>query len=117
PPGGELFSKNRPAFPFKGDTSRVRKGYPLFIWAISPPPLPPKSDLQRQSRRQLGISLSGRRFRRRDNRVHAVSQAGPDRAEDVPTTRIMRARPAPSRDQRRRTSGIPGCSRRTEADW
>jgi len=38
--------------------------------------------------RSLGIPVSGRRLRRRDDRVHVVAESGPGRGEAVPAARI-----------------------------
>jgi hypothetical protein len=49
----------------------------------------------RQGRRKVGIPVSGRRFRRRDDRVHAVAQAGPHRGETVLRFALSGALPCP----------------------
>ena len=71
----------------------------------------------REGGRQLGLPVPRRRFRRRDDRVHVVAEARPDRGEDVPAFGAIRRRAFAAGDQRGRPSGVRQRGRRVEAQW
>src|SRR5690349_495027 len=55
---------------------------------------------------KVRIPVSGRRFRRRDNRAHAVVQGRFHRGEAVPAARVIRRGITPSSDQRGSASSV-----------
>src|SRR5689334_15055915 len=54
----------------------------------------------RQGRRQLGILVSGCRFRRRNDRVYVIAEARLDRRKIISAARIVRRRAEAASDQR-----------------
>src|SRR6185369_8825249 len=91
-----------------------------FESANSPRAAPAQSILAgrrnvREDCRRLGLSLSRRRFSRRNDRVHAVAQTGPDRSQAVPPPGTIWRRTLAEGDQRRWSPGVPKRDRRVEA--